>query len=93
MTIAMTTVLPVPVAILAHRRRKPPPSPGTSMPTFSLSGASVSQMSVSAASSWQKKNRRLSCSSGSVQYSSRRLVMEVTPGYPASRQVLHPQPD
>ena len=32
MTIAITTVLPVPVAILAHIRRNSPPSPGMSRP-------------------------------------------------------------
>ena len=50
------------------------------MPTFSAAGASVSQISVSIASSWQKKNRRLSNSSGFVQCSRRRFVMPVTPG-------------
>ena len=48
---AITTVLPDPVAILAHSRLSAPPSEGTSMPTRSLGGASASQMSVSAASS------------------------------------------
>ena len=38
-----------------------------STPTFSATGASASQISVSTASSWQKKNRRLANSSGSVQ--------------------------
>ena len=80
MTIAMTTVLPDPVAILEQRRSKLPPSEGTSMPALSDSGASVSQISVSAASNWQKKNRRFPNSSGSLQYSSSRLVTLVTPG-------------
>jgi hypothetical protein len=88
MVMAMTMVLPVPVAILQHRRRKSPPSPRISMPTRSAAGASISQMSVSTASSWQKKNRRRSNSSGSRQCASSRLVMLVTPGYPASRQAL-----
>ena len=39
MTIAITTVLPVPVAILAHIRLNSPPSPGMSIPTFSLVGS------------------------------------------------------
>ena len=80
MTIAMTTVLPEPVAILEHSRRNSPPSDGMSMPTFSASGPSVSQMIVSAASNWQKKKRRDSNSSSSVQCSSSRFVMLVTPG-------------
>ncbi len=50
------------------------------MPTFSAAGASVSQIRVSTASSWQKKNRRVSNSSGLVQCSRRRLVMPVMPG-------------
>ncbi len=56
----MTMVLPEPVAILAQSRVNAPPSDGMSMPTFSAAGASVSQISVSMASSWQKKNRRCS---------------------------------
>ena len=79
-TIAMTMVLPEPVAILQHCRANAPPSPGISMPTRSAAGASVSQISVSIASSWQKKKRRASNSSGSRQCSSSRLVMLVTPG-------------
>ena len=55
MTIAITTVLPEPVAILEHSLWNSPPSDGMSMPTFPASGPSVSQMSVSAASNWQKK--------------------------------------
>ena len=51
MTMAMTTVLPEPVAILAHMRLNAPPSDGISTPTRSTGGASVSQMNVSAASS------------------------------------------
>ena len=82
----MTTVLPVPVAILAHRRRNGPPSEGMSIPARSRAGASISQISVSAASSWQKKKRRFSNSSGSRQCSSRRLVTAVAPGQPAFRQ-------
>ena len=50
MTMAMTTVLPEPVAILAHSLLNAPPSDGISMPTRSVGDASVSQMSVSAAS-------------------------------------------
>ena len=88
MTMAMTTVLPEPVAIFAHSRWNAPPSEGMSTPTFSAAGASASQISVSTASSWQKKNRRLSNSSGFVQCSSRRFVIPVTPGYPASRHAL-----
>ena len=84
----MTTVLPEPVAIFAHSRLKAPPSEGISTPTFSAAGASASQMSVSTASIWQKKNRRFSNSSGSVQCANSRFVMPVTPGYPASRQAL-----
>ena len=81
MTIAMTTVFPVPVAILAHRRRKAPPSPGTSIPTLSARGPfGQPDERLSAASSWQKKKRRFSNSSGSVQYSNSRLVIAVTPG-------------
>ena len=74
-----------PVAILAHRRLKSPPSEGMSMPTLSVAGASVSQISVSAASIWQKKNRRASNSSGFVQCSNSRFVIPETPGCPASR--------
>ena len=58
------------------------------MPTFLASGPSVSQMIVSAASNWQKKKRRDSNSSISVQCSSSRFVMLVTPGYPS----LAPRP-
>ena len=58
------------------------------MPTLSAAGASASQISVSTASNWQKKKRRVSNSSGSVQCASSRLVMPLTPGYPASRQAL-----
>ena len=54
----MTTVLPVPVAILEQSRRKKPPSPGTTIPCFSAGLASMSQINVSMASNWQKKNRR-----------------------------------
>jgi hypothetical protein len=79
-TIAMTMVLPEPVAILQHWRANAPPSPGISIPTRSAAGASTSQMSVSTASNWQKKKRRVSNSSGSRQCSSRRLVMLETPG-------------
>ena len=50
MTMAMTTVLPEPVAILAHSLLNAPPSDRVSMPTRSAAGASMSQMSVSAAS-------------------------------------------
>jgi hypothetical protein len=60
MTMAMTRVLPEPVAILAQRREKGPPSSGTSTPWRSPAGASASQIRVSTASSWQKKNRRSS---------------------------------
>ena len=67
MIIAMTTVLPVPVAIFAHRRANVPPSDATSTPTLSAGVASVSQISVSAASSWQKKNCRAANSSESFQ--------------------------
>ena len=76
----MTTVLPVPVAILAHDRGNAPPSPGTSMPTRSAAGASRSQIRVSTASSWQKKNRRESNSCGSVQCASSRRVTVEAPG-------------
>jgi hypothetical protein len=79
-TIAMTMVLPEPVAILQHWRSKRPAVAGISMPTRSAAGASVSQISVSMASNWQKKNRRASNSSGSRQCSSSRLVMLETPG-------------
>ena len=44
---AMTMVLPEPVAILEHSRLNSPPSLGMSTPTFSESGASISQISVS----------------------------------------------
>jgi len=72
---AMTMVLPEPVAILEQRRGKLPPSPGMSMPTRSDAGASVSQIRVSMASSWQKKRRWFSRCSGS------RPVFEETFGY------------
>ena len=87
-TIAITTVFPEPVAIFAHNRSNCPPSEGICSPTFSFSGASTSQIRVSAASSWQKKNCRLANSSGSFQYVSNLFVIPVTPGYPASRHVL-----
>lgn len=80
MTKAMTMVLPEPVAILQHWQMYSPPSPRISIPIRSVGAASVSQMSVSTASSWQKKKRRRSKFSGSVQCSSSRLVMLVTPG-------------
>ena len=51
-----------------------------SMPTRSAAGASVSQISVSIASSWQKKNRCRSYRSESRQCSSNRRVMPLTPG-------------
>ncbi len=76
----MTTVLPEPVAIFAHSRRKAPPSDGVSIPTRCAAGASVSPISVSAASFRQKNNRRLSNFSGSFQYSSSRYAMPATPG-------------
>ncbi len=76
---AMTIVLPLPVAILLHSRRKGPPSPGTVTPVRSAAGASASQMSVSMASNWQKKRRNWRCS-GSCQWASRRRVMPVAPG-------------
>ena len=44
-----------------------PPSDGMVMPTRSDAGASVSQISVSMASNWQKKKRLLSRCSGSRQ--------------------------
>ena len=88
MTMAMTIVLPEPVAILAQRRWKSPPSEGIAMPSRFAAGASSSHISVSAASSWQKKNRRASNSSGSRQCSNNRLVTPVTPGYPAARHAL-----
>ena len=40
-----------------------------------------SQIRVSAASTWQKKNCWLSNSSGLFEYSSRRFPTPVTPGY------------
>ena len=58
MSMAMTMDFPLPVAIFEHRQWKGPPSPGISMPCFSAASASASQISVSIASSWQKKNRR-----------------------------------
>ena len=88
MTMAMTTVLPDPVAIFAHSRVNGPPSEVISKPVLLGAGASASQISVSAASSWQKKKRRLSNFSAFVQCSSSRFVMPVTPGYPASRHAL-----
>ena len=87
MSMAISMVFPEPVAILLHRRRNGPPSLGIVMPTLTEAGASASQMSVSMASIWQKKNLSGLCS-GSRQWSRRRLVMPVTPGYPASRQIL-----
>ena len=39
------------------QRGNGPPSPGISIPSFSANGASASQISVSIASIWQKKNR------------------------------------
>ena len=86
MTIPITTVFPVPVAILQHCRTNSPPSPGTSIPTLSESGPSTSQIKVSMASSWQKNKRRSSAPSRSFQCSSKRRVTPVTPGYPARRQ-------
>jgi hypothetical protein len=50
------------------------------MPTRSDAGASVSQMSVSIASSWQKKNRFGLSRSELHQCSNNRRVMPVTPG-------------
>ncbi|OPX75907.1 MAG: hypothetical protein A4E39_00094 [Methanoregulaceae archaeon PtaB.Bin152] len=79
----MTMVLPDPVAILLQILLNVPSSHGTVMPTLSDSGASVSQMRVSIASSWQKKNRRSSRSDGSFQYWSNWRVMPVRPGYVA----------
>ncbi len=79
-TMAITIVLPDPVAIFEHNLKKSPPSPGISTPCFSAGDASASQMRVSIASSWQKKKRRPSRCSGSCQCSKRRLVMPVTPG-------------
>ena len=86
MTIPITTVFPVPVAILQHSLVNSPPSPGTLMPTLSESGPSTSQIKVSTASNWQKNNRRSSTPSRLFQCSSRRRVTPVTPGYPALRQ-------
>ncbi len=60
MNMAMTTVFTEPVAIFVHKRWNAPPSDGNSTPTLSAAGASTSQISVSAAPSWQKKNRWLS---------------------------------
>ena len=57
-SMAITMVLPEPVAILEQSRRNRPPSPGTSIPCRSAGLASISQISVSMASNWQKKNRR-----------------------------------
>jgi hypothetical protein len=88
MSIAMTSVLPDPVAILAQSRANGPPSPGTSMPCRSPADASVSQISVSTASSWQKKNRRSCQFSGSRQCWRSRWVVPVAPGYPASRHAF-----
>ena len=48
--------LPEPVAIFEQSRVNAAPSEGISMPTFSDAGASASQISVSIASNWQKKN-------------------------------------
>jgi hypothetical protein len=76
--IAITTVLPEPAAIFAQRRSKGSPSPGISMPWRSAGGPSMSQISVSIASSWQKKKRAER--SASRQWSSRRFVVPVTPG-------------
>ena len=75
----MTIVLPVPVAIFEQIRLNGPPSPGMTMPCRSAGGASTSQISVSMASNWQKKNRRKSRSSRSRQCSSSRLVIPLAP--------------
>src|SRR5579864_4028046 len=93
MTMAITIVLPDPVAIFEQIRRKLPPSEGISMPTRSDAGASVSQIRVSTASSWQKKNRRVSNSSGFRQCSSRRLVIPLTPGISRFAPRLHARAD
>lgn len=55
-SMVITIVLPEPVAILLHSRVNGPPSPGTTIPTRLDAGSSINQISVSIASSWQKKN-------------------------------------
>lgn len=85
MSIAITTVLPEPVAIFEQSLRKGPRSPRISMPCREAAGASMSQISVSIASSWQKKNRRSSQPSRSRQCRRSRSVIPVMPGLPASR--------
>ena len=76
----MTMVFPEPVAIFAQRRGKSPPSLGMSIPWRSAGSASVSQISVSIASNWQKKNRRSLRSSGSRQCCSSARVIPVVFG-------------
>src|SRR3990167_6605951 len=78
-SIDITTVLPVPVAILKHCLCQPSGSDGKSMPCLSLGLASASQIAVSIASCWQKKSGYSRCSL-SRQYSSNLRVVLVILG-------------
>src|SRR5690606_920605 len=88
MSIAITIVLPEPVAILEQSLWNSPPSDGISIPVFSDCGASASHIKVSIASNWQKKKRKLSRASVSYQCSRSLFVIPVTPGYPFSLQAF-----
>ena len=70
-----------------------PPSPGISIPTRSAAGASVSQISVSMASSWQKKNAGPRAAPESRQCSSSRFVMPLAPGIARLPPGPHARPD